>query len=312
VVSLPRIKEYLIHISYLIRPHTVFIQRGSKAIGDNLLLSGVLPFIHAKYPKYKIIVETNLPELFENNPYVSWVTTLRYTKTCKHLKPQYHYDAQTDQPLYSQLLESIKLQGMAIPELYLSETEKEEVGNAYPFRYIVIAPFAKQTFAANRKDWDSNNFQEIIDSMPEYKFIQVGSPHDALLQNVIDGRGLNAISGKPALTQEKAASLFKDGRPITIRGTAAIIWNSLLFVGLEGGLMHVARSVNKVSIIVYSGFVKPAVSGYPENVNLYSDYDCAPCGHSNAPHTDCEDKKCTNSITPEMVINSIKKILGRS
>ena len=54
--------------------------------------------------------------------------------------------------------------------------------------------------------------------MPGIKFVQVGSPKDPLLENVIDGRLLS------------------------IRKTATIIFNSKLYVGLEGGLTHVARA----------------------------------------------------------------------
>jgi ADP-heptose:LPS heptosyltransferase len=71
--------------------------------------------------------------------------------------------------------------------------------------------------------------------------------------------------------------------------------------------MHAAAAVNVPSVIVYGGFEAPWQSGYPMNVNLYSDVECAPCWlESICPH----EKKCMEMITPEIVVEKTKSLLG--
>jgi ADP-heptose:LPS heptosyltransferase len=54
----------------------------------------------------------------------------------------------------------------------------------------------------------------------------------------------------------------------SLRECAALLTNAAVFVGLEGGLMHLARSVDRRSVIIYTGYTRPEDTGYPENRNL--------------------------------------------
>jgi ADP-heptose:LPS heptosyltransferase len=106
--------------------------------------------------------------------------------------------------------------------------------------------------------------------------IQIGSADDPKLEGAIDMRGKT-----------------------TFRQSAAILANSLTFIGLEGFLMHLARAVDCRSVIIYGGRVKPAQTGYVANKNLYSQVRCAPCWLRNP----CDyDHKCMDMITSQQVI----------
>ena len=151
----------------------------------------------------------------------------------------------------------------------------------FPEPYIAICPSGKTNFSSNRKEWGLEKFQELRSLLSDHKFVQIGLPSDPLLENVVDGRGL------------------------TIRESAALIHNSLFFLGLEGGFMHISRAVGKRAVIIFGGYIHPRTSGYKENVNLHSPVDCSPCYHSYAPHEFCDTMKCIKAITPEMVYKQI-------
>ena len=63
----------------------------------------------------------------------------------------------------------------------------------------------------------------------------------------------------------------------SLRESAAILANSLIFIGLVGFLMHLARAVDCRSVIVFGGRERPWQVGYVANCNLTGDNPCSPC-----------------------------------
>ena len=54
-----------------------------------------------------------------------------------------------------------------------------------------------------------------------------------------------------------------------------------------------------LAVVVFGGYVSPGLTGYPENVNLFSDISCAPCGlRRRCLHGTL---KCMEGITPEEI-----------
>jgi hypothetical protein len=202
--------------------------------------------------------------------------------TKRHIKPKYHVDRDTRTPIYRQIMSRAGSDSEGFPEIFLSPDEIAEIEEVFPFEFATICPKGKTTFCANRKEWGIENFQRLRDLMPEVRFVQVGIPSDPLLANVTDGRHLTA------------------------RQTAAAIRKSLFFVGLEGGLMHLAKAVGRRAIVIYGGFLKPELSGYRENINIYVPVDCSPCFHSDYGHDECKTMECMKAITPESVLECIK------
>lgn len=279
------ILDYLKLFYYLLRPRTIFLRWTSHALGDNLLLSMLLPDLRKIKPDHKIIVETKFPELFINNPYPDWVTSTHFSTTKKFIKPKYTVNRTTSRSIFCQMMNYIGITDNCLPEFYLSNVEIEAAKAAYPPPYLVIAPVGKTKFSANRKEWGHDKFQQLVQLLNDRTVLQVGMPSDPLLDGVIDTRFID------------------------IRKTAAIISNAVLFIGLEGGLMHLARSVATPAVIVYGGYIKPEISGYSLNANIATNESCSPCYDSNQRQTECDHMSCMKKIEVNDVYRTVIKKL---
>lgn len=273
--------NYLKLFYYLLHPKAIFIRWTSHALGDNLLLSMLLPDLRRMKPDYKIIVETKHPELFINNPYPNWVTSTHFSTTKKFIKPKYTVNRETSCSIFSQMMSYIGIREDRSPKLYLSDVEIQIVKSDFPDPYLVIAPVGRTKFSANRKEWGFDKFQHLVELLNDTTILQVGMPSDLLLRGVCDARFID------------------------VRKTAAIIANAVLFIGLEGGLMHLARSVDTPAVIIYGGYIKPEISGYPLNVNIATNEPCSPCYDSNQRQTDCEHMRCMKQISVGDVYNAV-------
>jgi ADP-heptose:LPS heptosyltransferase len=267
---------------YLARPKTIFLRRTSNSLGDNLVMSSILPDLRMKYPDHKIVVETPWKELFRNNPYADWVTDRHFMTTDRHIKPRYHVDETTTVSVFEQTARYAGKGRGGAPQIYLSGEEIAQAASRFPGDYITICPVGLQDFFANRKEWGLARFQRLRDLLSDYRFVQIGLPTDPLLDGV------------------------SDFRRVGVRETAAAIRNSLFFIGLEGGLMHLTRAVGKRAVIIYGGLLKPEITGYAENLNVYNAAACSPCFHSDYRHEPCASMECMEGIRPEAVHELIR------
>ena len=275
--------EYLRLLYYLLRPRTLFIRRISNALGDNLLLSVLLPGIREKWPQHKVVIETPMPELFWNNPHVVWVTTKHLKTVKRHIKPKYRVVNGTEPPITAQMRSYIGLNNPFPPQIFLIRHELDAARKRFSVPYFAVCPSSKTSFAANRKEWGMNNFQKLVNLFEKQRFVQVGLAADPLLAGVVDARGL------------------------PVRQSAAVIANADLFVGLEGGLMHLAKAVGTKSVIIYGGYVRPEISGYQDHLNIYSPVHCSPCYSSEKASSECSSMECMRQIQPEDVYGKIKE-----
>jgi ADP-heptose:LPS heptosyltransferase len=275
--------SYLRLLYYLLRPGTVFLRRTSNGLGDNLLLTALLPELKRLMPDRRIVVETPWKEIFYNNPYVDWVTDRHIKTTKRHIKPVYRVEGRGDRPFLEQMMRYIDSEKVGSPRIYLSEHEMEAAKAAYPGGHVAVCPTGKVVFSSNRREWGLDRFQELRNLLSECRFVQVGLAGDPLLENVSDARGL------------------------PIRESAAIIANARFFLGLEGGFMHVAKAVGTKSVVIFGGYMLPEVSGYPENVNITSEVDCSPCYNSHVARTPCDSMKCMKAVSPRMVYDVIMR-----
>ena len=132
--------EHIKHFYYLVRPKTYIIQRSSKAIGDNLLLTSVLSEMKRLNPSHKIVIESNHPELFYNNPNCVAIFEKRWFRTKRHIRPKYSYDQSTNKHLIMQLLEYAGSDQFKCPEIFLTQEERKDTTISLPRDYITIAP----------------------------------------------------------------------------------------------------------------------------------------------------------------------------
>jgi ADP-heptose:LPS heptosyltransferase len=278
--------EYLKLAYYLVHPHTIFIKSRSNAMGDNLLQTLVIPHLKSKSPEQKIIVESKHKDLFYNNPDIYWVTDKHIKTTSKFLKTKYTIMPEYNKPIYLQLMEFVGFDFESYPILYLTDNELSAIKTEFDFEYIAICPFGKQQYSGNRKEWGFDKFQRVIYAIPNIKFVQIGVSNDKLLDDVIDARGKR------------------------IRESAAIIKNSLFFIGLEGGLMHLTKAVGQRAVIIYGGLVSLESSAYSENINIANPIFCSPCFTTKHKLEDCPTMECMKGIDPQEVIDRVVELLN--
>lgn len=272
-------------------------------LGDDLLCTIVIKQLRESGYK-NIWMKTHNPAVFQNNPNVKKVIRKinrtdangyieKYLSVSKvpQINPWYAtHDVKTGRDeIPSKHIIKIMCEkaGVAAPVIfkpyvYLSE-EEAEYGRFFD-NQICIQSTGKgaRSFMSN-KEWFPERFAALIAPLGrKYKIIQIGSKDDDLLDGVVDLRGKT-----------------------TIRQTAGILKNSQMFIGLVGFLMHLARSVECRSVIIYGGREHPDQSGYQENINLYAQTECSPCWYWNS----CEFwKKCMEMITVEDVLEAVRKI----
>lgn len=278
--------DYIKLLYYLLRPNVIFVRRFAHGLGDNLLLAGVLPALRKQYPKKKIVVETEKwKDIFINNPYVDFATNKHFKTTKRHLKPKYKIFPDTKTSIFEMMGRYVNSDSIC-PEIYLLDNEFNRFRDILIDPYITICPAGKQSFASNRKEWGISKFQAVVDNFKDkIDFVQVGSPQTPLLKYVKDFRGLK------------------------IRESAAVVGNARLFLGLEGGLMHLAKAMSVRAVIIYGGYLNPDIIGYNDNINIYERTTCSPCATSEKKASPCSHMTCMQNIRPQRVIDEINKIL---
>lgn len=152
----------------------------------------------------------------------------------------------------------------------------------------VVVQVSETTTSAPMKnrEWYPERFQELCAQLrSDVRVVQIGAAGDMKLEGAIDLRGKT-----------------------NPRQAAAVLANSLVFIGLVGPSMHLARAVDCRSVIIYGGREKPAITGYVANKNLFHQVRCAPCWL----HNSCEfNRKCLDMVTVDQVIAAAAEQISR-
>jgi ADP-heptose:LPS heptosyltransferase len=274
--------------------------QGAGRIGDDLMCTTVFRELR-KRGKRGIAIATRHPGLFEKNPDVDHIIRQsdsplnRLGRAGLPLRTLAHsgYDAARDAdvpPDEHILIRMCRLAGVTGPvELrpYIFLTKAElAAGRLAENQVAVQSTGLASPLALLNREWYPQRFQELCAQLrTDVRVVQVGSPSDMKLEGAIDLRGKTSL-----------------------RQTAAVLANSLIFVGLVGFVMHLARAVDCRSVIIYGGREKPALTGYVANKNLYQQVRCAPCWLRNA----CEfNRKCMDMISVDQVIAAAADQISR-
>ncbi|MFH0740194.1 MAG: glycosyltransferase family 9 protein [bacterium] len=176
------------------------------------------------------------------------------------------------------------------PVLRLTDKELKKVDellivhNLKSKDFIVIEPNSKTSFAPNNQ-WFFDRWQELADLLKKkgQVMVQLGPDGSPVLSGVVN------LTGKTSF-----------------REAVGLIGKAKLFVGYSGGLMHGARAMDVMAVILASGFEPLELANYPQNLNIYKKVECANCGLK----TPCPfGRKCMEKITVEEVYNSILDII---
>ena len=264
-------------------------------IGDDLLCSCILHELRRRGVRKTAILSRH-PELFVNNPDVFRTANWNYGAAGRFQHwgypicfPHYgvRYEDSVLMPREHMLLDMCRKAGIVgeitlRPYLYLTAAEKA-AGKRLDRQAVI---HSAGTGKMLNKEWIPNRFQRVCEQLRgEVQWIQLGAAGDPPLDGALDLRGKT-----------------------TLREAAAILANSLVFVGLEGFLMHLARAMDCRSVIVHGGFGSPEIVGYQGNEDLTGNTPCAPCWRYNT----CDfDHACMEMIHEDAVIEAARRQIDR-
>jgi len=165
------------------------------------------------------------------------------------------------------------------PYFFVSEAEREQ-GRVNRRQVIIQSSGIHALLPMKNKEWFQDRFAAVSKAIAgDFHLIQVGSKDDPPIAGAEDFRGRTSITE-----------------------LASLLANAVLFIGLVGFLMHLARAVDCRSVIIYGGRERPWQSGYTCNINLTGDTPCSPCWRWSS----CDyDHECMKLISPEAVIEAI-------
>lgn len=133
-------------------------------------------------------------------------------------------------------------------ELYFTQAEKD-FGEPHG-GHILIEPNTK--VLTSNKAWFWERWQEVVNRGGS--FIQVGSEGSRRLDGV------------------------KFVETANVRMAAAVLAVSRAYVGAEGFLHHASAALGVPAVVVFGGFISPAVTGYKQHRNLYTGGSELGCG----------------------------------
>lgn len=281
----------------------MILLRTGLGIGDVLLATGILR-AWRRIHHQPLIVETRYPELFQHNPDVraAWREDIRPNLTTKLFSHRFiwragnvvneWFDQHSLKPTYpfpcrgKHLIEAMaETVGIALqpaerrPFLYLAEQECAAQNWA---QGSVVVQSTSTTYWTVNKHWVPGRMQQVVNEIRAigYSVVQLGAAQDEPLEGVKDLRGKT-----------------------TLRESAAILANARLLVGLEGGLVHLARSVDTRAVVIYTGYTRPEETGYAENINLRDPAAGEGCWRRDA----CEHCAASaRKVTAERVVTALE------
>lgn len=276
------------------RPARVYAHNGG--VGDVLMLAQAVHQWRQAHPGVNVWALTHHGTLFAHN--TDGVHALPLDVASQRLLGRLgvpltwlHYatrDERTDRdtpPPRHLIAEMCRIAGVSgavplVPRLELTPGERDR-GAAWADAVCIQSTSAQARYPILTKEWGAERFAIVSAGLAAQgvRVIQVGSQSDPVLPGAEDRRGRTAL-------RELGAGLSQ----------------ARLFVGLVGGLMHLARAVDCPAVIVYGGRERPEQSGYACNTNLVRQPECSPCwGWTRCDHS----YRCMREIAPEDVLASV-------
>ncbi len=251
----------------------VIIIKSFNGIGDLLFVTPTLKKIKEVYPERKIIVNTNCPELIQDNPYVDEINNLNNGVFLGYPDP-IHAKNPTMHHIQSDYLIVKKFYNLTRLPDYLNEDEikpeiycREKIGK---INKIGVQVYHKGHWH-KKKVWPY--FDELIRTN----------------QDLFEP--IPACKNKKELVNKVA-------------GYKAVVC-------AEGGISHIAKAVGIHAFVIYGGFANPEWNGYKDHNNICNVLPCSYCYNpfsclsiKNKPFV---ERQCMKSISVEEVLGQIKR-----
>lgn len=258
----------------MMKTSKVFKIVSSGGLGDALLTTPVFRSIKLKHPESKIVVycvNQGHYDIYSNNPFIDKLKiisfwTLPLDMTLHFFRPhialkKYHVNnygscvpskgyAIHSSAMIAELI-GVELAEQRL-EIYLKkEEETRALKLLSKYSNPIIINITSQTSA--NQHWPVENWEELIRTMPEYTFIQLGLKTEKKINGAIDMRG-----------------------ETTLRESIAILKYAKSFLGVVSFMAHATNTVDLPGVVLY-GPSTPQIWGHKNNINLYKNLQCAPC-----------------------------------
>jgi len=195
-------------------------------------------------------------------------------------------------------------------ELYLSDSARSgalqkwqtKTGRKDLGRFLFVSPGGGESWGkdAHFKQWPAPFFAELCG-----RLCAAGG---------FEGVVILGSPGEKELAAELSAKLsvpfFNFSGELSILESAAVLEQAALFLGNDGGLIHMAHAL-RVPLIAFYGPVDPAVYGpapaSPRAFAVYKkDLACRPCYKRFRYNSACEKRECLQELTPNEVWGQIE------
>ncbi|OGX11474.1 MAG: lipopolysaccharide heptosyltransferase II [Omnitrophica bacterium RIFOXYB12_FULL_50_7] len=185
--------------------------------------------------------------------------------------------------------------------LSLIEAEAAEKLKLLPGRFLTVAPGGGDSWGkeASFKRWPVKYFAELIKKLQEERNIHgvaiLGSHSERALCEE-----LQAMVRPPSIVLAGETKLAQ---------TAMVLKKSALFIGNDGGLVHLARALH-VPHVAFYGPVPPEVYGpyppSPDAIAIFkSDLECRPCYYKFRYNKQCQTIACLKDLKPDEVFEQL-------
>lgn len=262
--------------------YPIVIQRGA-ARGDVLLTTPIIRALHERSPLSDIYVQTLVPEIFANHPFVKKADRkFNFGASAHIIELNNAYEVKPDRHIVDCYAQRAGLEKFTRrTELFLGKWDEDYAAKLMPEGEWVAIHGGSSTWKS--KEWPSDRWEAVIHGLREqgFKVVLVGSP-PATLPHDLDQQGKT-----------------------TIHQTAALIKRAKLFIGLDSLPFHCAEAVGTPAIGLF-GITDPKF--------ISTRNDGAACVCATAPTfgkrhrikgvTSVDDGgEAMNSITTQMVLD---------
>ncbi|MBW8017462.1 MAG: glycosyltransferase family 9 protein [Planctomycetes bacterium] len=177
------------------------------------------------------------------------------------------------------------------PGLYVSIKEKADALKDSSMR-ICFVPGGKlePRWAHKRWPYYCQLGEILIEKYPDCTVYILGTKEDEIDESLLAAPYVIDMRGK-----------------LTLSETAWVLNEVSLAVGNDCGPMHIADAVGSFGVTIFGPSCDLKNSPRNKVVSMYSDDLCRPCQY-NRPIT-CQDPKCIQKITPQIVMEAIEKLL---
>ncbi len=171
-------------------------------------------------------------------------------------------------------------------EIYLTP-EEEECARSTFSQYDVVITVNITSRCSKNQMWTVDKWTDLVNSFPDYTFIQLCLLSEDSIEGTIDMRNLS------------------------FRRQIALIKFASVHVGVDTFFSHVTNAFQTPGVVLF-GDSNPEVWGHSNNINIYKNLRCSPCGHLLFGQGCPYGIACMNGITVQEVKNAIIKQLNKN